>query len=215
MAPMVVAPAQGEMRLGPDDLSAQLKPAGDQIAADHIAVERPVPHISDIAGKQRIGLPPVGAVIVEHLALRELAGTDPMARSPSRVAHSRIPVSLVRASAQHVPFADAVFDTIVMTWTLCSIPNPIAALAETRRVLKPGGRLLFVEHGLSPEIRIARWQHRLTPYWKRVGGGCHLDRKVDDLIRAAGFQVDAVETGYMKGPKSWTFMFQGWATKQE
>src|SRR6516162_662046 len=85
MAPMVVAPAQGEMRLGPDDLSAQLKPAGDQIAADHIAVERPVPHISDIAGKQRIGLPPVGAVIVEHLALRELAGTDPPAGSPRRI----------------------------------------------------------------------------------------------------------------------------------
>src|SRR5215469_15707942 len=82
MAPMVVTPAQGEMRLGPDDLSAQLKPAGDQIAADHVAVQRPVPHISDIAGKQRIGLAPVGAVIVEHLALRELAGTDPMAGSP-------------------------------------------------------------------------------------------------------------------------------------
>src|SRR5262252_4822408 len=81
MAPMVVAPAQGKMRLGPDDLRAQLKPAGDQIAADHIAVERPVPHISDITGKQRIGLPPGGAVIVEHLALRELAGTDPTARS--------------------------------------------------------------------------------------------------------------------------------------
>ena len=85
MAPMVVAPAQGEMRLGPDDLSAQLKPAGDQIAADHIAVQRPVPHISDIPGKQRIGLPPVGAVIVEHLALRELAGADPTAGSPGRI----------------------------------------------------------------------------------------------------------------------------------
>src|SRR6516164_7067996 len=82
MAPMVVAPAQGEMRLGPDDLSAQLKPAGDQIAADHVALQRPVPHISDIPGKQRIGLPPVGAVIVEHLALRELAGIDPTARAP-------------------------------------------------------------------------------------------------------------------------------------
>jgi len=88
-------------------------------------------------------------------------------------------------------------------------------LDEMRRVLKPGGRLLFVEHGLSPEIRIARWQHRLTPYWKWICGGCHPDRKMDDLIRAAGFQVDAVETGYMKGPKPWTFMFQGWATKQE
>ena len=99
-----------------------------------------------------------------------------------------------------------------MTWTLCSIPNPMSALTEMRRVLKPGGRLLFVEHGLSPEIRIARWQHRLTPCWKRIGGGCHLNRKMDDLIRAAGFRVDALEAGYMKGPKPWTFMYQGSAT---
>src|SRR5215472_7557831 len=83
MAPMVVAPAQCEMRFGPDDLSAQLKPAGGQIAADHVAVQRPVPDISDIPGKQHIGLPPVRAVIVEHLALRELAGT--MARAPGRI----------------------------------------------------------------------------------------------------------------------------------
>jgi hypothetical protein len=78
-----------------------------------------------------------------------------------------------------------------------------------RRVLKPGGQLLFVEHGLSPEIGIARWQHWLTPCWKGIGGGCHLDRKMDDLIRVAGFQINAVETGYMKGPKPWTFMYQG------
>ena len=131
-----------------------------------------------------------------------------------RLAHERkvdaiVPVSLIRASAEHLPFADAAFDAIVMTWTLCSIPNPMAALTEMRRVLRPGGRLIFVEHGLSPEIRTARWQRRLTPYWKHFSGGCHLDRKTDDLIRAAGFQVDAVETGYMKGPKPWTFMYQG------
>ena len=112
-----------------------------------------------------------------------------------------------------LPVADAVFDTIVMTWTLCSIPNPMAALTEMRRVLKPGGRLLFVEHGLSPEIRTARWQHWLTPYWKRISGGCHLDRKTDDLIRAVGFQLDAVEQGYMTGPKPWTFMYHGSAMR--
>jgi putative copper export protein/SAM-dependent methyltransferase len=122
------------------------------------------------------------------------------------------PVSLVRASAEQLPFGDAVFDTIVMTWTLCSIANPVAALAEMRRVLKPGGLLLFVEHGLSPEPSIARWQHSCTPCWKRIGGGCHLDRKMDDLIRAAGFRIEAMKTGYMRGPKPWTFMYRGQAT---
>ena len=131
-----------------------------------------------------------------------------------RLAHTRtadtlVPVSLLRASAEHLPFAVAAFDTVVMTWTLCSIANPVAALIEMRRVLKPSGQLLFVEHGLSPEFRIARWQYRLTPCWKRIGGGCHLDRKMDDLIRAAGFQIDAVDTGYMQGPKPWAFMYRG------
>jgi ubiquinone/menaquinone biosynthesis C-methylase UbiE len=144
-----------------------------------------------------------------------VVGLDPspelLRLASRRAAQVLVPVSLVRASAQSLPLSDAAFDTIVMTWTLCSIPNPTAALTEMRRVLRPEGRLLFVEHGLSPEIRVARWQHRLTPCWKPIGGGCHLDRKMDDLIRAAGFQMDAVETGYMKGPKPWTFMYQGTA----
>ena len=138
--------------------------------------------------------------------------TELLRLASRRVADSRVPVSLFRASAERLPLADAVFDTIVMTWTLCSIPNPMAALIEMRRVLKPGGRLFFVEHGLSPESQTARWQHWLTPCWKRIGGGCHLDRKMDDLIRAAGFQINAIETGYMTGPRPWTFMYQGSAT---
>jgi hypothetical protein len=78
-----------------------------------------------------------------------------------------------------------------------------------RRVLKPAGQVLFVEHGLSPEPGVARWQRRLTPCWSRFSGGCHLDRKADDLIRAAGFEIRALETGYMPGPKPWTYMYQG------
>ena len=137
-------------------------------------------------------------------AVDQVYGIDPspelLDRAGQRIGDAHVPVLLVRASAEQLPFAEAAFDTLVMTWTLCSIPNPSAALGEMGRVLKPGGRLLLVEHGLSPEPRIIRWQHRLTPYWKRIGGGCHLDRKMDDLIRAAGFRVDTLETGYMKGP---------------
>jgi ubiquinone/menaquinone biosynthesis C-methylase UbiE len=92
-----------------------------------------------------------------------------MARN--RIAEARLPVSMIRASAEQLPFADAIFDTIIMTWTLCSIPNPVTALIEMRRVLKPGGNLVFVEHGLSPELRVSRWQHHLTPCWKRLAGG--------------------------------------------
>jgi ubiquinone/menaquinone biosynthesis C-methylase UbiE len=129
----------------------------------------------------------------------------------NRIAYVSVPVSLVRASAEQIPVANAVFDTIVTTWTLCSIPDPVAALVEVRRVLRPGGNLVFVEHGLSPESRVARWQHRLTPCWKRIGGGCHLDRKMDDLIRSAGFRLRDTETGYLNGPKLMTFMYQGQA----
>jgi ubiquinone/menaquinone biosynthesis C-methylase UbiE len=99
-------------------------------------------------------------------AVDRVYATDPsmellhMARN--RIAEARLPVSLIGASAEQLPFADMIFDTIIMTWTLCSIPDPVAALIEMRRVLKPGGNLVFVEHGLSPELRVARWQHRLT-----------------------------------------------------
>jgi len=150
-------------------------------------------------------------------AVDRVYGIDPspelLDRAGERIAGAHIPIWLVRASAEQLPFADAAFDTIVMTWTLCSITNPTPVLLEMRRVLQPGGRLLFVEHGLSPEPRIMRWQRWLTPCWKRIGGGCHLDRKMDDLIRSAGFRVDALETRYMPGPKPWTFMYQGTAIK--
>ena len=146
-------------------------------------------------------------------AVEGVCAIDPAAEllllASQRIEHARVPVSLVRASGERLPFADAVFDTVVTTWTLCSVADPGAALIEARRVLKPGGRLVFVEHGLSPEPRVARWQHGLTPCWRRIGGGCHLDRQMDDLIRAAGFRLDAIETGYMRGPKPWTFMYEG------
>lgn len=96
-----------------------------------------------------------------------------------------------------------------MTWTRCTIPNPLTALQEMRRVLKPEGRLLSVEHGLAPDRIVEWWQNALTPLWRRVSGGCHLNRKMDDLIHAARFRIEDFHTGYMEGPKPMTFMYQG------
>jgi ubiquinone/menaquinone biosynthesis C-methylase UbiE len=112
-------------------------------------------------------------------------------------------------SAESIPLDDSSVDTVVTTWTLCSIPDVVRALAEMRRVLKPGGRLLFVEHGLSPDEHIRRWQHRLNPVWKKLAGGCHLNRPIAKLIESAGFRVSQLDTGYMSGPKPMTFMYEG------
>ena len=124
----------------------------------------------------------------------------------------QIPVHLLEGSAERIPLADRSMDTIVMTWTGCSIPKVGTALGEMRRVLKPGGRLLFVEHGRAPEPDVARWQDRLDPFWRRLSGGCHLNRKMDDLISNAGFRIDDLETGYIPGPRIMTFFYEGAAT---
>ena len=130
-------------------------------------------------------------------------GIDPSPRllaiARRRADAAGVRAELLQGSATAISLADTTIDTVVMTWTLCSITNPLAALREMRRVLKPDGKLLFVEHGLSPEPRVERWQHRLTPIWCHVAGGCHLDRKTDDLIRTAGFDMTSFEPNTPRG----------------
>lgn len=130
-----------------------------------------------------------------------------MART--QVAAAKVPIELLEASAEVVPLDSGSVDTVVTTWTLCTIPDAPRALAEMRRVLKPGGALLFVEHGRAPEPGVAGWQDRLDPMWCRLAGGCHLNRKIDTLIAGAGFRIDALTNARLSGPRTHTFLYQG------
>jgi ubiquinone/menaquinone biosynthesis C-methylase UbiE len=146
----------------------------------------------------------------------EVFGLDPSSRLLERARRNMrradVPVRLLEGSAERIPLADRSMDTIVMTWTGCSIPEVRTALIEMRRVLKVGGRLLFVEHGRAPEPSVARWQDRIDPFWRRFSGGCHLNRKIDDLLSDAGFRIDRLETGYIPGPRIMTFLSEGAAS---
>jgi ubiquinone/menaquinone biosynthesis C-methylase UbiE len=147
---------------------------------------------------------------------QEVFGLDPsprlLERARRNMRRADVPVRLLEGSAERIPLADRSMDTVVMTWTGCSIPEVRTALMEMRRVLKVGGRLLFVEHGRAPEPGVARWQDRIDPFWRRFSGGCHLNRKIDDLLSHAGFRVDRLETGYIPGPRIMTFLYEGAAS---
>ena len=116
---------------------------------------------------------------------------------------------LSQSAEEQLPFANASIDTVVITWTLCSIPNAPKALQQVKRVLKASGRVIFLEHGRAPDPGIAVWQDRITPLWKHIGGGCHLNRKIDDLIMAAGFRIAELKTCYLTGPRPMTYTYQG------
>lgn len=154
-----------------------------------------------------LNLPHYGAA-AEHVL-----GLDPsrklLAWTHATAGRAAIPVELIEGSAEAIPLDNMSIDTVVTTWTMCSIPDVRRALEEMRRVLKPGGRLLFVEHGRSPDASVRRWQDRLTPTWRRIAGGCHLDRAISELIEDAGFRIERVETSYVRGPRPMSFMYEG------
>ncbi len=133
----------------------------------------------------------------------------------ARVAASPIPIEYVGLDGASLPLGDATVDCVLSTWTLCTIPDVGAALAEMRRVLRPGGELFFLEHGLSEDPQVARRQHRFNPVQKKIAGGCHLDRPIDDLIIDAGFEMDRFARFSMAGLKMMSAMYSGVAVKPE
>lgn len=131
------------------------------------------------------------------------------ARAPRREA---LAVTLVRGQAEVLPLVSESVDTVVTAWTMCSIDDLGAAIGEVRRVLKRSGEWLFVEHGRAPDASVGRWQDRLTPAWRRVAGGCHLNRAIPVLLEESGFHVRQIQSAYMPGPRLLTFMYEGVAT---
>jgi ubiquinone/menaquinone biosynthesis C-methylase UbiE len=150
-------------------------------------------------------------------APRDVTGLDPHAgllrRAGRRTSRVAFTVHRVRGDARRLPFRTGVFDTIVTQFTLCSLPEPVACLAGMARILAPGGRLLFLEHGRSDDPRIARRQTRLAPLFRVLGDGCRPDRPIDDLVRAAGLRIESLERfEFGSGPKVTRPLYRGSAS---
>lgn len=135
------------------------------------------------------------------------------AKAAPKAAQTSFPVEFLDLKGEDIPLDDHSVDTVLTSWTLCTIPDPAEALQGMYRVLKPGGKLLFVEHGRAPTDRLARWQDRLTPVWSCFAGGCHLNRRPDRLIQEAGFSLDVLEQGFLDGPKLLTYHYKGLARR--
>jgi ubiquinone/menaquinone biosynthesis C-methylase UbiE len=146
--------------------------------------------------------------------VQRVIGVDPGAEicelGKARFAEARVPVELIHASGEDLPLDDRSVDTVLLTYTLCSIPDAVAAAAEMRRVLKPGGRLLLCEHGRSRDAGIVRWQDRINPLWRRFSGGCNVNRDAAAILEGAGFRFEQLENFYLPGaPKFAGFHYRG------
>ncbi|MDA8044562.1 MAG: class I SAM-dependent methyltransferase [Actinomycetota bacterium] len=154
-----------------------------------------------------LNIPHYPAAVRRVLAVEPASQGRVLARN--RLAASPVPVDFVGLDGQYLPLDSSSVDHILVTWTLCTIPDPARALGEMRRVLRPGGALHFVEHGRAPDQQVAEWQDRLTPLQRRLFGGCHLNRPIPDLIAGAGFEMQHLDRYYLKGPKPFGYMYEG------
>ncbi len=147
--------------------------------------------------------------------VESVTGVDPSEalgeKAQARAGEVDFPVHFKQITAETLPLDNASFDCAVITWTLCSIPDPKAALMEVRRVLKPEGELLFVEHGHAPDADVVKWQDRLNTFWPKIAGGCNLNRKIDKIIESADFRIEELDAGYRPGARPMSYMYHGLA----
>jgi ubiquinone/menaquinone biosynthesis C-methylase UbiE len=145
--------------------------------------------------------------------VERIIGIDPdeamWGLSAERRRDLEIPIERLGLSGERIPLGDDSVDCVLVTYSLCTIPDPVAALREMRRVLKPGGNLLFAEHGESPDAGVQRWQRRIDPIWKKLAGGCHSGRPIPQLLDEAGWQLSELEQGYIPGPKVLCYEYWG------
>jgi ubiquinone/menaquinone biosynthesis C-methylase UbiE len=156
-----------------------------------------------------LNLPHYDAGRVDRVIGLEPAG-EMLARAQGRIAEAPFAVESLALEGENIPLETASVDTVLVTYTLCTIPGVEAALGQMRRVLRPGGRMLFCEHGVAPDEAVRRWQRRIGPLWKRAFGGCRLDRDIPALIRGAGFEIEDMETMYLpNAPRFAAFNYWG------
>ncbi len=134
------------------------------------------------------------------------------AKAAKIAAKSAVPVSFLDLPGEEIPLDDRSVDTVLVTYTLCTIPEVAAALSQMRRVLRPTGKLIFCEHGQAPDASVRRWQDRINPLWGKFSGGCHLNRPIDALVKTAGFKIETLDTGYIASPKFAGYNYWGTAT---
>tara|TARA_B100000029_G_scaffold515820_1_gene624854 strand:- start:6794 stop:7414 length:621 start_codon:yes stop_codon:yes gene_type:complete len=153
----------------------------------------------------------------DETKVKTVRGIDPAEPSikiaKQRLQNYNFPIKLDIGIAENLPYEDQSFDSVVIGYSLCTIPNVDEAMLEVRRVLKNEGIFLFTEHGLSPDPKVEAWQHRLTPTWKKIGGGCHLNRNIELIISKSGFKFEQLQKKYIKGPKILTYNYYGKAVK--
>ena len=146
----------------------------------------------------------------------QVTGLDPSVelQSYARDVASRqgVDVEFLSEGGEEIPADDNSFDSVVMTWTLCTIPDPVAAMQEIRRVLKPEGKIILAEHGEAPDAGVSRWQKRINPIWNVIGGGCNLNRRIEALYQDSGFAFDQIDRSYLPGPKWATYTYRGVAS---